>query len=51
LRDTIRERARRYIWRDAVLRGEPRDEIHISGQEMERVMEELDIYFEPERTA
>jgi glycosyltransferase domain-containing protein len=44
-RDTVRQRARRYIWRDEVLRGEPRHEIRVSGQEMEHVMEELDIYF------
>ena len=43
--DIVSQRGRRYIWRDAVLRAEPRDEISISGTEMMRVMAALDVYF------
>jgi glycosyltransferase domain-containing protein len=43
--DMVRQGARRYVWRDEVLRAEPRDEIRISENEMERVMAQLDVYF------
>lgn len=44
-RDIVRRGARRYVWRDEVLRAEPRDEIHISKLEMNLVTAELDVYF------
>jgi len=43
--DMVKQGALRYIWRDAVLRAEPKDEIQISREEMERVMKQLDVYF------
>jgi len=45
-RDIVRRGARRYVWRDEVLRAEPRDEIHISNQEINRVTAQLDVYFD-----
>ena len=44
-RDVVRRGARRYVWRDEVLRAEPRDEIQISKQEINRVTAQLDVYF------
>jgi glycosyltransferase domain-containing protein len=44
-RDIVRRGARRYIWRDEVLRAEPRSEIQISRDEIKRVNAQLDIYF------
>lgn len=44
-RDVVRRGVRRYIWRDEVLRAEPRAEIRISQDEMKRVMQQLDVYF------
>ncbi len=44
-RDIVKRRALRYIWRDEVLRAEPRNEIQISKNERENVMRQLDIYF------
>ncbi len=44
--DVVRRgRRRRYFWREQVLHAEPRSEISISRQEMQRVMEQLDVYF------
>ena len=43
--DKVWRGACRYIWRGAVLRAEPREEISISGAEMDRVMTQLDGYF------
>ena len=42
--DAVRSGARRYIWRDEVLRAEPKGEIHISKAEMDRVAMQLDVY-------
>lgn len=44
-KDVIRQGVRRYVWRDNVLRAEPRDEIHISEGEVEQVSKQLDVYF------
>jgi glycosyltransferase domain-containing protein len=44
-RDIVKNGARRYVWRDEVLRAEPSDEIHISKQEIDRVTDQLDVYF------
>jgi glycosyltransferase domain-containing protein len=44
-RDIVRRGARRYVWRRDVLRAEPRHEIHISRQEVQRVTDQLDVYF------
>jgi hypothetical protein len=38
-------RGHRYLWRREVLAAEPRDEIHILAEEIDRVSEELDTYF------
>jgi glycosyltransferase domain-containing protein len=45
--DVVEQGRLRYVWRDTVLRAEPEDEIRISREEMERVMNELDAYFAP----
>jgi glycosyltransferase domain-containing protein len=44
-RDIVRRGARRYVWRDEVLRAEPSDEIQISKEEINRVTDQLDVYF------
>ncbi len=44
-RDIVRQGARRYIWRNEVLRAEPKSEIQISRDETDRVNAQLDIYF------
>jgi hypothetical protein len=43
--DMVKPGALRYIWRDAVLRAEPRSEIHISTTEIDSVTRQLDVYF------
>lgn len=45
--DIVEHGRLRYVWRNAVLRAEPAEEIRISGDEMVRVMRELDAYFAP----
>ena len=45
--DLVEQSRLRYIWRNAVLRAEPADEIQISRDEMARVMRELDTHFAP----
>lgn len=44
--DLVTQRVHRYVWREEVLRAEPRDEILISRTEMDLVMDQLDLYFE-----
>jgi len=43
--DVTRQGVRRYIWRRDVLAAEPKDEIRISAVDMDRVVDQLDIYF------
>ena len=45
-RDLVKQGTLRYVWRTEVLRAEPRSEIRISRNEIDRVMEQLDLYFE-----
>jgi glycosyltransferase domain-containing protein len=44
--DVVRRGAWCYIWRTAVLGAEPREEISITHAEMDRVMTQLDDYFD-----
>lgn len=44
--DLVMQRKRRYVWRNEVVRAEPRDEIVISEAEINAVNEQLDCYFE-----
>jgi hypothetical protein len=46
-RDIVRRGRRRYVWREEVLRAEPRTEIRITKDEMKQVMRQLDVYFGP----
>jgi glycosyltransferase domain-containing protein len=41
-----KHRKRRYIWRNEVLNAEPKDEIQITHDEIERVERQLDFYFD-----
>jgi hypothetical protein len=43
--DIVTSGARRYLWRDEVLQAEPANEIRISQDEINRVTEQLDVYF------
>ena len=43
--DVVNHGKRRYVWRRAVLRAQPRTEIRISTAERKRVVEQLDAYF------
>jgi hypothetical protein len=43
--DVVMEGCRQYVWRREVLGAEPRNEIQISADEMDRVVQSLDVYF------
>jgi glycosyltransferase domain-containing protein len=45
--DVVHPRAKRtYIWRSELLNAEPKDEIRITAEEIGRVEQELDLYFD-----